>query len=260
MSDPAGQENRSEAGSTHKRRDWLLNHLLFDAVLLIAISTAVSIFVTEWIRGDPAADFANFRMALAAQQRADKELLSLSLDKSAAQSPVYRRLFKKKFEADDAYEEQDWIAALADYESVSNGIEHECLTGGRNVRRLCAAVRSGFAARLYPARLASIVPGSPTLRERETVRHAVNTFADFHTLAGEGEPIRAGQYVRVSCKVKDPSIPSVSPEGYWYRIASAPWNNQYFAPANTFLNGDQPQGPYRHDTDFKVANCRSVKS
>jgi len=70
-----------------------------------------------------------------------------------------------------------------------------------------------------------------------------------------GSPIAAGQWVQVSCKVYDPTITSVYPDGYWYRIASAPWNNVYYSPANTFMNGDPYGGPYTHNTDFAVANC-----
>jgi hypothetical protein len=70
-----------------------------------------------------------------------------------------------------------------------------------------------------------------------------------------GPAIAAGQWVQVSCKVYDPAIGSVNPDGYWYRIASAPWNNAYYSPANTFMNGDPYGGPYTHNTDFAVPDC-----
>ena len=70
-----------------------------------------------------------------------------------------------------------------------------------------------------------------------------------------GPAIAAGQWVEVSCKVYDPTIPSVNPDGYWYRIASAPWSNAYYSPANTFMNGDPYGGPYTHNTDFSVPDC-----
>lgn len=60
----------------------------------------------------------------------------------------------------------------------------------------------------------------------------------------------------MSCKVLDPSIPSVSPDGYWYRIASPPWNDEFHAAANTFTNGDvlgNPNGT--HFTDVRVPDC-----
>jgi hypothetical protein len=67
-----------------------------------------------------------------------------------------------------------------------------------------------------------------------------------------GPKIAAGAYVLVSCKLYDPSIASANPGGYWYRIASSPWKNLYYAVANTFLNGDPWGGPYTHPTDFSV--------
>lgn len=73
-----------------------------------------------------------------------------------------------------------------------------------------------------------------------------------------GPRIEAGTWVDVSCKVHDPTIPSVNPDGYWYRIASSPWNNQYYAPANTFMNGDPWGGPYTHNTDFSVPDCATA--
>lgn len=84
-----------------------------------------------------------------------------------------------------------------------------------------------------------------------------NTFTDPYNAAGIGpDKILPGAPVQVTCKVYAPSIPSVKPDGYWYRIASNPWNNAYYAPANTFLNGDPWGGPYTHNTDFSVPDCK----
>lgn len=95
----------------------------------------------------------------------------------------------------------------------------------------------------------------PTWAEQETPSHPVNTFANYHNASGVGPAIGAGQWVQVACKVYDPTIQSVNPDGYWYRIASSPWNGSYFSPANTFMNGDPVGGPYTHNTDFAVSNC-----
>jgi hypothetical protein len=72
-----------------------------------------------------------------------------------------------------------------------------------------------------------------------------------------GPRIEPNQWVDVSCKVHDPYIASVNPDGYWYRIASSPWSNQYYAAANTFWNGDNPSTPQSqwHNTDFNVPDC-----
>jgi hypothetical protein len=108
-----------------------------------------------------------------------------------------------------------------------------------------------------PACAASSPPPPPaqTWAEQETPNHPVNTFTNYHNASGMGAAIAAGQWVQVACKVYDPFIASVNPDGYWYRIASPPWNNAYYSPANTFMNGDPYGGPYTHNTDFAVPNC-----
>jgi hypothetical protein len=82
-----------------------------------------------------------------------------------------------------------------------------------------------------------------------------NAFRDCDGPTGPGQIIEPNQVVRVFCRVHDVSIPSVKPGGYWYRIASSPWNGNYWSPANTFLNGDPKFGPYHHPTDLKVPTC-----
>jgi Mg-chelatase subunit ChlD len=91
--------------------------------------------------------------------------------------------------------------------------------------------------------------------EQETPNHPVNTFTNYHNASGMGPAIAAGQWVEVSCRVYDPTIASVNPDGWWYRIASSPWSNAYYSPANTFMNGDPYGGPYTHNTDFSVPVC-----
>lgn len=86
-------------------------------------------------------------------------------------------------------------------------------------------------------------------------RHGVPTFADYANASSPGQTIAFQQMVRVACKIYDPSIGSTRPGGYWYRIESPPWNGAYYAVANTFLNGDPPNGPYSHDVDPAVSDC-----
>ncbi|MDX6288029.1 MAG: hypothetical protein QOG53_3514 [Frankiales bacterium] len=88
--------------------------------------------------------------------------------------------------------------------------------------------------------------------------HGVNTFQNYHNASGMGPRIDPAAWVQVSCKVYDPYIQSVNPDGYWYRIASSPWNDAYYSPANTFMNGDPWDGPYTHNTDFSVPDCGST--
>lgn len=110
---------------------------------------------------------------------------------------------------------------------------------------------------------ASRQPATPTPRSTSSIaeqqgHHGVNTFTNYHNASGLGQRVDPGAWVQVSCKVYDPTIGSTNPDGYWYRIASAPWNDQYYAPANTFMNGDPSNGPYTHNTDFAVPDCGSA--
>ena len=95
----------------------------------------------------------------------------------------------------------------------------------------------------------------PRTYSEQQGHHGVNTFTNYHNASGPGPRIDPGAWVQVSCKVHDGTIASVNPDGYWYRIASAPWNNAYYSPANTFMNGDPWNGPYTHNTDFAVPDC-----
>ena len=82
-----------------------------------------------------------------------------------------------------------------------------------------------------------------TYREQQG-HNGVNTFTNYHNASGTGPRVDPATWVDVSCKVYDATIGTSNPDGYWYRIASSPWNDQYYAPANTFMNGDPWGGPY----------------
>jgi hypothetical protein len=93
-----------------------------------------------------------------------------------------------------------------------------------------------------------------TYTEQEFNQNGAPTFL-YLDGSGAGVPVAYGQFVQVSCKVYSTIIKSTKPDGYWYRLASPPWYNHYYAVANTFGNGDKLGGPYTHNTDFKVPNC-----
>ena len=138
-------------------------------------------------------------------------------------------------------------ASTASYCYSGDGPEHWVVAGG--VESNHVSWGGGSSAPPPPP------PPPQTWSEQETPNHPVNTFTDYHNASGMGPAIAAGQWIEVSCKVYDPTIQSVNPDGYWYRIASAPWSNAYYSPANTFMNGDPYGGPYTHNTDFAVPDC-----
>ncbi|MFE9685837.1 effector-associated domain EAD1-containing protein [Streptomyces sp. NPDC006285] len=84
--------------------------------------------------------------------------------------------------------------------------------------------------------------------------HGARTYKDPTRLSITGPNVEAWKKVDVVCRKHAPSMDSVLPDGYWYLITSKPWNSQYYAPANSFMNGDKP-GEDNHHTDFNVPEC-----
>ena len=82
-----------------------------------------------------------------------------------------------------------------------------------------------------------------------------NTFADPVRLIDQALSIPPDTTVQVRCRFYAPSIPSVTPDGYWYLIDSGKWVGRW-SPANSFMNGDVPGQPTLHNTDFAVPECR----
>ena len=108
------------------------------------------------------------------------------------------------------------------------------------------------------ARSAAGVPlpstGDGTSRTELTGSIGAKTFADPRTLTAGGGAIPANTEIQVRCRYYAPSVPSVTPDGFWYLIESDQWNGLW-TPANSFMNGDVPGGPYFHNTDFDVPVC-----
>jgi hypothetical protein len=87
-----------------------------------------------------------------------------------------------------------------------------------------------------------------------TGRLGANTFANPVLLQDNAMPIPPHTTVQVRCRYYAPSIPSVTPDGFWYLIDSGKWAGRW-TPANSFMNGDVPGQPTLHNTDFAVPVC-----
>lgn len=150
-----------------------------------------------------------------------------------------------------------WLVQPDGYRNwIHDGGTYQCLIAqGHPVMNLLQITIDAVPDRV--GAWASAICGStpPTTYPEQEGSHGANTFLDYHNASGMGPAVAAAQWVNVSCKVYDPYIASVNPDGYWYRLADSPWNNQYYAAANTFMNGDPWGGPYTHNTDFNVPNC-----
>jgi hypothetical protein len=97
--------------------------------------------------------------------------------------------------------------------------------------------------------------GDGTPRTELTGSIGAKTFADPRTLTAGGGAIPANTEIQVRCRYYAPSVPSVTPDGFWYLVESPQWNGLW-TPANSFMNGDVPGGPYFHNTDFDVPICQ----
>jgi hypothetical protein len=106
-----------------------------------------------------------------------------------------------------------------------------------------------------PAAIVTPRPVKGGVAERAWHRGGTPTFGNYHDGSVAGPTIAFMARVKVSCKVKDTTVPSANPDGYWYRIKSPPWSGGFYAVANNFLNADPPAGPYTHNTDFNVPDC-----
>lgn len=83
----------------------------------------------------------------------------------------------------------------------------------------------------------------------------IPTFWDASTLTGRGPAVQPGQQVEVLCRVHVPNSPASTQPGWWYLINSSPWSAQYYTVANSYLNGDAPEGPYLTEVDTRVPVC-----
>jgi len=91
----------------------------------------------------------------------------------------------------------------------------------------------------------------------ETTGGETNTWTNYRTAGGtRGPTIDANLPIRVSCKVRGFRVASGNP--WWYRIASSPWKNRYYASADAFYNNGETTGPLFGTpfVDRDVRDCR----
>ena len=89
--------------------------------------------------------------------------------------------------------------------------------------------------------------------ERPEEAGKIETFKNYEDVGEAGPDIGSGETVEVTCKVFAPAVEWSEPEGYWYRIHSSPWNDEYYAAANEFQNTTGGDGAIPSDPN--VPNC-----
>jgi hypothetical protein len=90
----------------------------------------------------------------------------------------------------------------------------------------------------------------------ETTGGVTATWTDYRSGGGAaGSSIPKGQAVQIACVVQ--GLPVANGNIWWYRVASAPWNGEFYASADAFYNNGQTSGvlqgtPY---VDASVPAC-----
>jgi hypothetical protein len=98
-------------------------------------------------------------------------------------------------------------------------------------------------------------PPAPTTYA-ETTGGVTHTWTDYSDAGGtEGASIPSFDTVQIACKVTGFKV--ADGNTWWYRIASSPWNDAYYASADAFYNNGQTSGsligtPF---VDPNVPNC-----
>jgi hypothetical protein len=104
----------------------------------------------------------------------------------------------------------------------------------------------------YPA----TPPPAPAPTWSETVGGNANTWTNPANAGGsQGPTIPAFNTVQIACKLTGFRV--ADGNTWWYRIASPPWNGNYYVSADAFYNNGQTSGTL-HGTPFvdpAVANC-----
>jgi murein DD-endopeptidase MepM/ murein hydrolase activator NlpD len=82
----------------------------------------------------------------------------------------------------------------------------------------------------------------------ETTGGVTHTWTNYTNAGGtQGPSIPSNATVQIACKVQGFRV--ADGNTWWYRLASSPWNNQFFASADAFYNNGQTSGSL-HGTPF----------
>ncbi len=85
-------------------------------------------------------------------------------------------------------------------------------------------------------------PPTSAVTYAETVGGSTRTFTDYLDAGGtQGPNIASGQTVQVTCRASGFAV--LDGNTWWYRIASSPWSNAYWASADPFYNDGATSGP-----------------
>ena len=75
----------------------------------------------------------------------------------------------------------------------------------------------------------------------ETTGGVANTWTNYTNAGGQaGQQIASHATVQIGCRLTGFAV--ANGNTWWYRIASAPWNNNFYVSADVFYNNGQTSG------------------
>lgn len=144
------------------------------------------------------------------------------------------------------------LSETSEPQTVDNG--HTCFDSesGDTVWVAIGSVRSNTIT------VSSTVPPPPPppATYAETTGGLTHTWTNYTNAGGtEGASIPSNATVQIACKLTGFKV--ADGNTWWYRIASSPWNNAYYASADAFYNDGQTSGSLQGTpfVDPIVPNC-----
>jgi len=95
----------------------------------------------------------------------------------------------------------------------------------------------------------TITPPSGGRQSRRTAGGTANTWTNYSNAGGyQGPTVPAYSTVQVACYVNGFAVSDGNTN--WYRLASSPWNNQYYVSADAFYNTPGMTSGSLHGTPY----------
>lgn len=128
--------------------------------------------------------------------------------------------------------------------------------GGGSSSPAPAPTSTSTTATLSPSAPAPPTEPAPPPTWTEYAGGPSHTWTNYTNAGGnEGPTIPANQPIQIACKV--PGFAVADGNTWWYRIAQAPWSDQYYVSADAFYNDGASSGSLNGTpfVDPAVANC-----
>jgi hypothetical protein len=146
------------------------------------------------------------------------------------------------------------LTETSEPQTLDNG--HTCFDteSGDTVWIMIGSIQSNTITVSKPAPPPPPPPAPSTYAE--TTGGVTHTWTNYSDAGGtEGTSIPSFDTVQIACKVTGFKV--ADGNTWWYRIASNPWNDAYYASADAFYNNGQTSGslvgtPF---VDTRVPNC-----